>query len=135
MAAPLSVQQKVVRIALLLVRAIGFLGGSLQLVLGQPDTGPRLDNVHRFMAGIYLGSAIIALWAAATVRRHDTLIDLIALAVFPGGCGHLASMAVVGTRDPTALWLAYLVPELLLPLVILAARRMGGHAPPRPPGS
>ena len=38
-------------------------GGTLQMYLGQPDTTPRLDNVHRFMAGIYLGSALIALWA------------------------------------------------------------------------
>lgn len=28
------------------------------------STTPRLDNVHRFMAGIYFGSALIALWPA-----------------------------------------------------------------------
>ena len=28
------------------------------MVLGQPNTSPRLDNVHRFMAGVWLGYLI-----------------------------------------------------------------------------
>ena len=44
-------------------------GGGLQMYLGQPETTPRLDNVHRFLAGIYLGCGLICLWAAITVRR------------------------------------------------------------------
>jgi hypothetical protein len=31
------------------------------MYLGQPDTAARLDNIHRFMAGIYLGTGIICL--------------------------------------------------------------------------
>ncbi|MDB5731038.1 MAG: hypothetical protein JWQ03_933, partial [Variovorax sp.] len=50
---PLLASQWVVRIALLLVAAIAMAGGALQLFLGQPETSPRLDNVHRFMAGVY----------------------------------------------------------------------------------
>jgi hypothetical protein len=30
------------------------------MYLGQPETTPRLDNVHRFLAGIYFGSGLIA---------------------------------------------------------------------------
>ena len=52
--------------------------------LGQPDTTPRLDNVHRFLAGIYLGCGIITLWAAVTIRQQGTLIYLIALVVALG---------------------------------------------------
>ena len=48
--APLSVSQIVVQVCLFVVAAIAMLGGALQFVLGQPDTSPRLDNVHRFMA-------------------------------------------------------------------------------------
>ena len=125
---PLMASQRVVQICLLLMAAIGLFGGSLQMVLGQPDTTPRLDNVHRFMAGIYLGSGLLAAWVALTVRRHDTLIYLLAFAVLLGGIGRLVSISVVGLPEPAAVWLGYLVPELLLPIVIFAAQRMtDGH--------
>ena len=52
-------RQRVVQICLLLVAAIALFGGAVQMVLGQPDTTPRLDNVHRFLAGIYLVYLII----------------------------------------------------------------------------
>jgi hypothetical protein len=51
--APLLASQVVVRVCLLVVAAIAIFGGALQMYLGQPDTGPRLDNVHRFMAGVF----------------------------------------------------------------------------------
>lgn len=120
---PLLPSQRVVQICLLLVAAIGLFGGSLQMVLGQPETTPRLDNVHRFMAGIYLGSGLLAVWVALTVRRHDTLIDLLAVAVLLGGIGRLVSISQVGLPEPAAVWLGYLVPELILPIIIIAARR------------
>ena len=88
--------QRVVQVCLFLLAAIGMFGGTLQMVLGQPDTTPRLDNVHRFMAGIYFGSALIALWAGVTVRRQGTLVFLIAIAVFLGAMGRLVSMSQVG---------------------------------------
>jgi peptidoglycan/LPS O-acetylase OafA/YrhL len=122
--APLIPSQRVVQICLLLVAAIGLFGGTLQMVLGQPDTTPRLDNVHRFMAGIYLGSGLLALWVALTVRRHETLIYLLAFAVLLGGIGRLVSISQVGLPEPAAVWLGYLVPELVLPLIIIAAQRM-----------
>ena len=50
---------RVVQICLFLFAAIGLFGGSLQMYLGQPETTPRLDNIHRFLAGIYLGAGFI----------------------------------------------------------------------------
>jgi hypothetical protein len=124
----MRLSQRVMQGSLLLVGLIAVAGGALQMVLGQPETTARLDNVHRFMAGIYLGSGLIALWTAATITRHSVLILLLALGMFLGGIGRLVSMAVVGIPDPPALWLLYLVPELLLPLVILLAWR-ASHRP------
>ncbi len=113
--------QRIVQICLLLVAAIAVTGGALQMALGQPDTSPRLDNIHRFMAGVYLSTGLISLWAALTVRRQGTLVLLIALGVLLAGIGRLVSIARVGLPEPPALWLGYLVPELLLPFVIAAA--------------
>jgi len=94
------------------------LGGALQMSLGQPDTEPRLDNVHRFMAGVYFSTGLIALWAGVTVRQQGTLVYLLALGVLLAGIGRLVSIRRVGLPEPHAVWLGYLIPELLLPFVI-----------------
>jgi uncharacterized protein DUF4345 len=110
-----------VRICLFLVATIALAGGALQFYLGQPDTEPRLDNVHRFMAGVYFSTGLINLWAAITIRQQGTLIYLLALGVLLAGTGRLVSIWHVGLPEPHALWLGYLVPELALPFVIAAA--------------
>jgi hypothetical protein len=117
----LLASQLVVRICLFLVAAIAMFGGTVQMVLGQPETSPRLDNVHRFMAGVYLATGIISLWAGLTVRQQGTLVYLLALGVLLAGVGRLVSIRRVGLPKPTALWLGYLVPELVLPFIIAIA--------------
>jgi hypothetical protein len=121
MDAPLSLSQIIVRVCLFAFAAIGIFGGTVQMYLGQPDTSPRLDNVHRFMAGVYLSMGVICAWAAVTVREQGTLIYLIAGGVFVAGCGRLLSMSKVGLPDPKTVWLGYLAPELVLPWVLTIA--------------
>jgi len=113
--------QRVVQVCLFLVSAIAVLGGSLQMYLGQPDTVPRLDNVHRFMAGVYLSTGLINFWAASTIRHQGMLVYLLALGVLFAGIGRLVSISQVGLPAPSAVWLGYLIPELLLPVVIALA--------------
>jgi hypothetical protein len=81
--APLTVSQIIVQVCLFLVAAIAIFGGSLQVYLGQPDTSPRLDDVHRFMAGVYLSTGIICLWAALTVRDQGLLVYLVPELLIP----------------------------------------------------
>ena len=123
--AALSTSQIVVQVCLFIVAAIALLGGALQFVLGQPDTSPRLDNVHRFMAGVYFSTGLIALWAALTVRQQGALIYLLAFGVLLAGTGRLVSIAKVGLPEPAAVWLGYLVPELVLPFVMAGAQYAG----------
>jgi hypothetical protein len=120
--APLLTSQQVVRVCLFLVAAIALFGGTVQMFLGQPDTTPRLDNVHRFMAGVYFGSGAIALWAGLTIRKQGTLVFLIALTVLLAGFGRLFSMSKVGLPEPSVVWLGYLTPELLVPCIMVAAQ-------------
>ncbi len=121
----LSIGQHVVQVGLFVVAAIAMIGGTLQMVLGQPDTAPRLDNVHRFMAGVYLGTGFICLWAGITVRQQGVLVYLLALGVLLAGIGRLVSIGKVGLPKPTAVWLGYLIPELVLPFVIAGAQYLG----------
>ena len=118
---PLLPSQHVVQVCLFIFAAIALFGGTLQMVLGQPDTSPRLDNVHRFMAGVYFSTGVISLWAAITVRQQDTLVYLLALGAFLGGIGRLVSIRKVGLPKPAVVWLGYLIPELVLPIVIAVA--------------
>lgn len=120
-------RQRVVQICLFLVAAIAIFGGTLQMFLGQPDTTPRLDNVHRFMAGVYLSMGFIAAWAAATIRQQGTLVYLVALGVAMAAVGRLVSMGQVGLPEPAATWIGYLVPELVVPVILVLA-----HRNPRP---
>jgi hypothetical protein len=122
----MSTSQSVVQVCLFLVAAIALSGGALQMFLGQPDTSPRLDNVHRFMAGVYFSTGLISLWAAITIRQQGFLIYLLALGVLLAGIGRLVSISKVGLPKPTAVWLGYLIPELVLPVVIAVAH----HAAP-----
>ncbi len=123
---PLLVSQLIVRVCLFLIAAIAMAGGALQMVLGQPDSEPRLDNVHRFMAGVYFSTGLINLWAGITVRQQGTLVYLLAAGVLLAGIGRLVSIRRVGLPEPRAVWLGYLVPELVLPFV-LAGAHYAGH--------
>ena len=123
--APLLASQVVVQFCLFLVAAIAMFGGALQMYLGQPDTSARLDNVHRFMAGVYFSTGVICLWAALTIRQQGFLVYLLALGVLLAGIGRLVSMSKVGLPKPAAVWLGYLVPELVLPVIIAFAHHAG----------
>ena len=122
---PLLTSQIVVQVCLFLVAAIAMFGGALQMYLGQPDTSARLDNVHRFMAGVYFSTGVICLWAALTIRQQGFLVYLLALGVFLAGIGRLVSISKVGLPKPAAMWLGYLIPELVLPVIMVVAHRAG----------
>jgi hypothetical protein len=101
----MPVSQRVVQACLFLVAAIAMFGGARQMYLGQQDTTPRLDNLHRFLAGVYFSTGRINLWASVTIRRQGTLIFLLALGVFLAGIGRLVSIGQVGLHragDPLA---------------------------------
>jgi hypothetical protein len=119
--ASMPASQRVVQVCLFTVAGIALAGGTLQMVLGEPEISPRLDNVHRFMAGVYFATGLINLWAAVTIRQQGTLVYLLALGVLFAGIGRLVSISQVGVPEPAALWLGYLIPELLIPVVIALA--------------
>src|SRR6185437_4363235 len=48
-------------------------GGASQTNLNKPRTEPSRDNVHRSIAGIYLSTGIINLWAAITIPQKGTI--------------------------------------------------------------
>ncbi|MEO6018593.1 MAG: DUF4345 domain-containing protein [Polaromonas sp.] len=116
--------QRVTQVSLFVVAFICIAGGTLQMFLGEPASGARLDNVHRFMAGVYFSTGFINFWAATTIRKQGTLVYLLAFGVLMAGIGRLVSISQVGLPEPAGLWLGYLIPELLLPVVIAWSHRL-----------
>jgi len=114
--------QRIVQVCLFLVAAIALFGGTVQLLLGEPETTPRLDNLHRFMGGVYLSMGVISFWAAITIRQHNTLVYLIAFSVFMAAVGRLISISKVGLPEPASMWLGYLIVELVFPTIIAVAQ-------------
>ncbi|SVD51636.1 uncharacterized protein METZ01_LOCUS404490 [marine metagenome] len=116
----LSVNQRIIQICLFLLAAISLFGGALQMYLGQPETSPRLDNIHRFMAGVYFSMGPLAIWAAISIRKHNHLIFFLAFSVLMAGIGRLISMSAVGL--PSNIFLIYLIPELSLPFIMIGSQ-------------
>ncbi|HYO59798.1 DUF4345 domain-containing protein [Archangium sp.] len=119
----LPLAHRITQVSLFVVALIAIMGGTLQMYLGEPQVSARLDNVHRFMAGVYLSTGIISFWAARTIRTQGTLVYLLALGVFMAGVGRLVSISQVGLPEPAVVWLGYLIPELVLPFVIALTHR------------
>jgi membrane associated rhomboid family serine protease len=119
---PLLPSQRIAQICLFLFAAIAIFGGMLQMYLGEPDTTPRLDNIHRFLAGVYLACGFICFWAAWTIRQQNTLVFLIALAGIFGATGRMISMSKVGLPEPSTPWIIYVLVELAVPAIIIISQ-------------
>ena len=115
-----SFAQRIIQICLFLLALITLYGGALQMYLGEPETTARLDNIHRFMAGVYLSMGPLAIWAAITIRKQNELIYFLSFSVFMAGIGRLISMSIVGL--PSKIFLIYLIPELIFPIIMTVSQ-------------
>lgn len=109
----------IVTFCLGLAGVIAIIGGTLQFVKGRPEGTPAHDNVHRFMAGIYFSAGIASIYVATFLFGERTLVFILAFQIFLGGLGRLFSIWKRGWPHPKKLWMGYLIPELLLPIIII----------------
>lgn len=93
-----------ITIILGIISIICFLGGANILLKGAgyflpKETPPQivLDNVVRFLAGIYFGSGFLFAWAAFHVNNVDTLIYFLGIIVCFSGLGRLYSGIKMGS--------------------------------------
>ncbi|MBX2887765.1 MAG: DUF4345 family protein [Ferruginibacter sp.] len=92
------------RILLWLVAAICLIGGTNIILKGAMDFLPKgmskqqvLDNLVRFLGGIYLSSGFLVAYVAFNVVRMGDLIYFIGVMVIFSGLGRLYSRSKVGT--------------------------------------
>jgi hypothetical protein len=92
------------KIILGMVTTICFLGGINLLTKGAksflPDSlpvQPTLDNLFRFLSGIYLGLGFLMLWVTIHSSQAGDLLYFIAITVFFSGLGRLYSRIKAGS--------------------------------------
>ncbi len=109
----------VVSLCLYFVGVIAVLGGAFQFIKGRPEGTPAQDNIHRFMAGVYFCAGIAGLYIATFLIKEKTLVFILAFQIFLGGLGRIVSVWKRGWPNPKGKWMAYLIPELLIPIIIV----------------
>lgn len=94
----------VLRILLGIVAAICFLGGMNLLLKGAmkflpKDTPPQLvlDNLVRFLAGIYFASGLLFTYAAINTSALGTMIYIFGITVIFSGLGRAYSRFKIGS--------------------------------------
>lgn len=105
---------QILQILLGLVALICFLGGFNLLNKGTtaflPENtppSPILDNLFRFLAGIYFGLSFLLIWVALHLEQQGDLIYYIGIVIIFSGLGRLYSRikVVLPKNTLTLLWL------------------------------
>src|SRR5215467_15370098 len=106
---------------------ICFLGGTNLMVKGTTSflhgsvpPQPRLDNLFRFLSGIYIGLGFLMTWVIFHSRQTGDLIYLVGVVVICSGLGRLYSRIRVGS--PGSYYDIMMVVEIFLGLSIIALR-------------
>jgi len=117
----------VLKIILSAVTTICFLGGINLMTKGTkaflPDTlplQPRLDNLFRFLSGIYLGLGFLMLWVTIHSDQVGNLLYFIGITVLFSGLGRFYSRIKVGS--PGSYYDSMMILEILLGLSIIIIR-------------
>ena len=92
------------QILLAIVSLICFAGGANLLIKGAsyfvPKTTPQLsvlDNLFRFLSGIYFGLGFLMTWVVFNLQQVNELIYFIGVVVIFSGLGRLYSRMKVGS--------------------------------------
>lgn len=112
------------QILLGILSLICLLGGANLLIKGSkyflPESippQPTLDNLFRFLSGIYLGLAFLLAWVAFHVHITNDLIYFIGIVVCFSGLGRLYSRIKIG---PAGKYLYYvMIFEIMLGLSLI----------------
>jgi Domain of unknown function (DUF4345) len=94
-------------------------------IIGGSHVNPTSDGEDRFYAGLFLCFGVALLWCARDVERKAIYVTALAAALFAGGIGRLIALVAVG--PPNAFYVAMLVLELVLPLLMVYAARAVGQ--------
>jgi hypothetical protein len=119
--------QAIIAVLSLLPLAVGILGFiyGAGLFLPEGTATPRLDSQYRFMSAWDIGLAVIVWWIIPRIEYETALFRIVSAAVFFGGVGRLVAWHITGS--PGVAFLAVMVIELLVPLLVPWQARLARH--------
>ena len=107
-----------------LVSLICLIGGLNLLIKGAgsflPETSPTppvLDNLFRFLSGIYFGLGFLMMWVVFNLHKINDLIYFIVIVVIFSGLGRLYSRIKVGSGGKYLNFIMFF--EIILGVVIM----------------
>ncbi|RMZ59751.1 DUF4345 domain-containing protein [Chryseobacterium nematophagum] len=81
---------------------------------------PVLDNLMRFLSGIYFSMGFLLIWVVYTIHEHSTLIYFLGFVVMFSGMGRLLSYVKVGSAGKYFVNIMWV--EILLGVAIMASQ-------------
>ena len=102
----------------------GFVFGAAPL--GGEGVAAALDNQLRYLSGVYLLVAFLAIRIIPRIEKEGTTLTLIVAALFIGALGRLISIQTVGPANPEQVF--GLVLELGSPVLIFWQRAVAKQA-------
>ena len=107
-----------------LVSLICLIGGLNLLIKGAgsflPETSPTppvLDNLFRFLSGIYFGLGFLMMWVVFNLHKINDLIYFIGIVVIFSGLGRLYSRIKVGSGGKYLNFIMFF--EIILGMIII----------------
>lgn len=114
-----------IKILLFLVSLICFFGGMNLLIKGARSFLPEedypsiatVDNLLRFLSGIYFSAGFLLFWVANNVEEYHTIIYFLGFMVMFSGVGRLISYLKVGSAGKYFIYIMWI--EILLGIIII----------------
>ncbi len=129
--------KRILQVILAIIGLIALITGALGIVAGMTtnfgdfygvSVSPGiegniiLDSNLRYFSGLWLGVGLILFWMIPSIERQKLVFRLVAGMIFIGGVGRVISMLSFGVPSP--LFIAFVVLELLFPLLIIWQNRL-----------
>ena len=129
--------KRILQVILAIIGLIALITGALGIVAGMTtdfgdfygvSVNPRiegniiLDSNLRYFSGLWLGAGLILFWMIPSIERQKLVFRLVAGMIFIGGVGRVISILSFGVPSP--LFIAFVVLELLFPLLIIWQNRL-----------
>jgi hypothetical protein len=131
------VYKRILQVILAIIGLIALITGALGIVAGMAtdfgdfygvSVSPHiegniiLDSNLRYFSGLWLGVGLILFWMIPSIERQKLVFRLVAGMIFIGGVGRVISILSFGVPSP--LFIAFVVLELLFPLLIIWQNRL-----------
>ncbi len=129
--------KRILQVILAIIGLIALITGALGIVAGMTtnfgdfygvsvspgiEGNVILDSNLRYFSGLWLGVGLILFWMIPSIERQKLVFRLVAGMIFIGGVGRVISILSFGVPSP--LFIAFVVLELLFPLLIIWQNRL-----------